>query len=272
MMDDLRLHRYSEESVKVYVSAVSGLARHYGLSPDKLTDDQVRQYLLHLVQVRKVAERTYGCYLAGIRFLYTKTLRRNLPVFKIARRRIERKLPVVLTFAEVTKLLRTVRRPVYRMAFTLMYSCGLRLGEACGIRREDIDEVRMTVLVHGKGKRDRYVPLPHRTLELLHEYWLQVPTCPWLFPKLGTQTPVNRACLEPAFRQARREAGLNKPATPHSMRHAFATHLLEKGVDLRVIQVLLGHTSVATTAIYTHLTSGLAREATSVINRIMVAL
>jgi site-specific recombinase XerD len=272
MMDDLRLHRYSEESVKVYVNAVSGLARHYGVPPDKLTDDQVRQYLLHLVQVRKVAERTFGCYLAGIRFFYTKTLCRNLPVFKIARRRIERKLPAVLTFTEVTKLLRTVRRPVYRMAFTMMYSCGLRLGEACGIRREDIDEARMTVLVHGKGKKDRFVPLPHRTLELLREYWLKVPACPWLFPKLGTHIPVNRACLDPAFRRARQDAGINKSATPHSLRHAFATHLLEKGIDLRVIQVLLGHSSVSTTAIYTHLTSCLTREATSVINRIMVKL
>ena len=272
MMDDLRLHRYSEDTIAVYVSAVRGLARHYKLSPDKLSDEQVRQYLLHLVNVRKVAERTYGCYLAAIRLFYTQTLGRNLPVFEIARARVTRRLPVVLTFAEVVKLLRAVRRPIYRMAFTMMYTCGLRLSEACGLRREDIDEERMQVLVHGKGSKDRYVVLPQRTLALLREYWVQVPPCPWLFPRLGTSTPIHRGNLEPAFQGARRDAGITKAATPHSLRHSFATHLLEKGVNLRVIQLLLGHTSISTTAIYTHLTASMSRDAASVINRIMVAL
>jgi site-specific recombinase XerD len=256
MIEDMQLRGLSARTQKHYVYAVRDLARYFHRSPDQLNDRDLRQYFLYLTNQRKLARSTTTVALCGIKFFYERTLRQQWSTLELVRPGHEYKLPVVLSREEVRRILAEVRMPVYRTCLTTIYSCGLRLLEGAHLRIADIDSGRMMLHIHGKGKKDRYVPLPKRTLELLRQQWRTHRSPEWMFPspKFGNCRPLTDCALGGAFRAALKATGMAKPAHIHSLRHSYATHLLEAGVNLRIIQENLGHRSARTTQIYTHLT------------------
>ncbi|MGQ0767156.1 MAG: site-specific integrase [Gemmatimonadota bacterium] len=279
MIQDLQLRGYSDRTVEAYVRAVAQLAQFHHASPDQLTEAQVRQYLLHLCTVQKVARGTHTIALCGIKFFYKETLARHWNVLDVARPKGEKKLPVVLSRNEVWRILDFVRLPVYRVCLTTIYACGLRLMEGARLQVPDIDSDRKLLHIHGKRGKDRYVPLPDATLALLREQWGTHHNPLWLFPG-GTRShvaslrdpavgPIHRASLQSAFCRAVKPSGVHKRAHVHGLRHSYATHLLEAGINLRLIQEYLGHTSPQTTAIHTHLTRVLHDTALNPINDLM---
>src|SRR5260370_17575326 len=216
--------------------------------------------------------------ICGVRFFYQPAITREWGIFGIVRPAPEKMLPVILSVADVSRILSRIRLPRYRVCLSLIYSCGLRLQEGTNLRVSDIDSARMMIHVrHGKGAKDRYVPLPERTLLLLRDYWKQHRNPPLLFPSpahgevpLRTATePLHKRSLQAAFRAALKESGNNKRASVHTLRHSWATHLLEAGVNLRLIQEWLGHSSPATTSVYTHLTVKAAQLGADAINQLM---
>ena len=270
MIQDMQLHGLAARTRQSYVDAVKGLARFYQRAPDRLSEDEIRSFFLHLINEKGAARSTVTIYLCGIKFFYETTLGRNLPILEIVRPAKRHKLPVVLSTEEVNNLLERVKNPVHRMCLTLIYACGLRLSEGLHLRVEDIDSDRMLVAVrNGKGGKDRYVPLPERTLEQLRAYWMLHRPKTWLFSTKTGQLPLNPTTLQKTFKVVVRQSGIGKNASVHTLRHSYATYLLESGVNLRVIQELLGHKSPHTTAIYTHLTQKTVDQLATVINRLM---
>lgn len=257
MTEDMRLVGLSDGTQRVYLDAVRNLARRYQRSPDELTQEQVREYFLELSR-RGLAPSTVRVHLFALKFLYLNTLQRSWSLLKLYRIKKTKRLPVVLSYKEVWRLLDCLRRPDLRMCATLMYACGLRVSEAARLRIDDLDGKRMVLWVRqGKGDKDRQVPLPRRTLQSLRQYWRERhPPQPWLFPDTTGKAPINRSVLDRAIRAARRQSGLRKRASCHTLRHSYATHLLERSVDLRTIQGLLGHANIKSTVVYLHLTQG----------------
>lgn len=284
LRDDMQLRGFAPRTQQSYLDAVLGLAKFCHRPADaleSLTEDELRHYFLHLVTERRVARGTLGIHRSGIRFLVQTTLARSWPVLDLVRPAKRHALPVVLSVAEVGLLLRRVRDLRARYCLTTIYSCGLRLSEGIGLRTSDIDSSRMILWVrHGKGGRDRGVPLPERTLLLLRAYWREYwrgrtpppPSLPWLFPNRRETGPLGPTGLQKIFAAVVRESGVNKPASIHTLRHAYATHLLELGVHLRVIQEILGHQSSQTTAIYTHLTPGVTSALHTTVNGLLTTL
>ena len=281
-IEDMQLHGYSPKTQSCYVGAVCGLARHYHKSPELISEEELRQYFLFLTLKKKVARTTATIALCGIKFLFQNTLQRNWTCFKLLRPPRQKKLPVVLSRDEVQKILACVRTPMYRVCLTTIYSCGLRLSEGLFLQIPDVDAERMLLRIRGKGNKDRLVPLPQRTLEQLRELWPSHHSPTWLFPALTRQGvrhsvqhdagPVTRSTLQRAFRRALVQSGVRKAAHVHSLRHSMATHLLEAGVNLRVIQSILGHTTPTTTALYTHLTQQVRESVKVPINELMNGL
>ena len=283
MTEDLQLRGYADRTIKAYVLVVSQLATFYGIAPDRLTEEQIRDYLLHLTNVRKVAASSFTQALCGIKFLYAHTLERHWPVLDLARPKRAARLPVVLSQEEVRRVLAAVRTPRYRACLTLIYACGLRLLEGLRLRVPAVDGARQLLHVHGgKGGKDRLVPLPDAALTLLREVWRTHHDPVWLFPATplarrsassGTPIPpIHPSTLQRAFKRAVTESGIHKPAHVHTLRHSYATHLLEAGVPVVLIQEYLGHSSPSTTAIYTHLTRELRAQALDPINGLMRGL
>jgi integrase/recombinase XerD len=279
MIEDLELRGYSDTTMEVYVHAVVQLSRFYGKSPDQLSEEQVREYLLHLTRVRKVSRSTHTVALYGLKFFYEKSLGRQLDVLSGARPKRETKLPVVLSREEVWRILDAIRIDVYRVCLTTIYSCGLRLTEGVRLEVTSVDSSRGVLRVCGKGRKEREIPLPVATLELLREHWRTHRSRRWLFPGRFLQAsaspvahdagPISRSCLQDAFRRAVVQARVPKRAHVHTLRHSYATHLLEDGVDLRLIQEYLGHSRPSTTAIYAHLTRVIREAALEPVNRLM---
>jgi integrase/recombinase XerD len=256
-LEDMQLHGFAATTQRVYLVAVKNLARHYGRSPDQLTEEDLRQYFLHLTQVQKTSRSNATIALCALKFFYQHTLHQSWPVFALARPAQQKSLPVVLSREEVSRLLECVKRPVYRAYFTTVYACGLRLSEAARLQVSDVDGDRGLLHVRGKGNKDRYVTMPACLLEMLRRFWKTHRSGPWLFPHFNSKDrprPLDTRGIEDAFAAARNRCGLSKHPTVHSLRHSYATHLLERGVNLRLIQDALGHTSPTTTALYTHLT------------------
>jgi integrase/recombinase XerD len=255
MIEDMQLHGYSAKTQTVYLGAVRGLAGHYHRSPDSITQEELRSYFLYLVKERGVARSTLTIHLSGIKFFFEKTLKREWLIFNLVRPKKRTKLPVVLSPDEVKHILPLVKTPAVRMALTVIYACGLRLSEGLNLKAQDIDSSRMLPWVrNGKGGKDRCVPLPERLLELLREYWKLHRPRLYLFPKQKKREPIYATTLQKTFKIVLLQSGIRKEASIHTLRHSYATHLLEKGINLRVIQELLGHQSPQTTARYTHLT------------------
>jgi len=273
MMEDMQLHGYAAKTQEAYVGAVRSLARYYKRSPGDITQEEVRAYFLWLVKERGVARSTLTIHLSGIKFLFEVTLKREWIIFNLVRPQKRKKLPVVLSVEETKHLLSLVRMPKARMALTVIYACGLRLNEGLHLRLQDIDSTRMLIWIrNGKGGKDRYVPLPKRLLVMLRAYWtLHKPTSYFFFQK-DKNTAISDNSLQHTFKATLRESGIRKAASIHTLRHSYATHLLERGVDLRVIQELLGHKSPKTTAIYTHLTDKSFQTLNETLNNLLADL
>jgi integrase/recombinase XerD len=281
MMEDLQLRGLSAKTQDAYLRAVRQLAEHYRKSPDLITEEELRQYLLYLTNEKHASPSAFRIALCGLKFFYERTLHREWATLDLARPVREKKLPVVLSVAEVRQILGCLRRPHYRVCLTTIYSCGLRLQEGVHLQVSDIDSERKMLHVRqGKGNKDRYVPLPDNTLKMLRDHWSTHRHPVWLFPaptragvppSSATQ-PMDASGVQRAFKAALQESGVPKDASVHTLRHSYATHLLEAGVNLRLIQVYLGHSSFQTTALYTHLTREAEAIATDAINRVMAPL
>jgi len=271
MLQDLQLHGYAPRTQKSYIAAVALLAKFFNRSPDLLSDEDLRSYFLYLINERQASRSTVRQYLCGIKFFFETTLGRPMPALDLIKPRKRIKLPVVLSQNEVRTVLALVRQPVAQMALSLIYACGLRLSEGRQVQVDDIDSARHLLWVRdAKGGKDRSVPLPDVTLQRLRRYWRDWhPEPPWLFPATRGEGAVGPSFLQRAFKAAVRQSPVGKNASVHTLRHSYATHLLEQGVDLRVIQALLGHASPSTTSVYTHLTQPVLDHLTSSLDRLM---
>jgi len=282
MVEDMQLRGLSARTQEAYARAVCQLAQHYHRSPDQLSDEDLRQYFLYLANEKKIARPTATIALCGIKFFYEQTLKQPWPTLRFVRPPREWKLPVVLSRKEVRQILALVRIPVYQVCLKTIYACGLRLLEGTHLQVADIDSARMVLHIHGKGKQDRFVPLPQSTLQLLRSHWRTHRSPLWLFPAPTRHGlahslahdggPVTRSSLQSAFRRALQRSSSNKRAHVHTLRHSYATHLLEANFNLRVIQDYLGHRSPGTTAIYTHLTREVRAALTEPLDQLMADL
>ena len=258
MIETLELRGVSPKTLKLYIDCVARFARHFGKSPEQLGSADVRTYLLYLIHERKVAWSTYKQALAALRFLYRWVLQQGEVVQDIRAPRPERRLPVVLSFDEVHRFFAAIPSFKYRTLLMFAYAAGLRVSEAARVRVADIDSQRMVIrIVQGKRKKDRYTILSPLLLQMLRHYWWAARPKDYLFPGRGKSGVVSSSSVQRVCLEAQRLAGLAKEVTPHTLRHSFATHLLEAGTDLRVIQELLGHSSVRTTTLYTHVSTKL---------------
>ncbi len=278
MIECLQLRGLSERTQEMYVRAVRQLAEHFNKSPDLITEEELREYFLYIRNVKKWSRSGTTVALCGIKFFYEHTLNRSVATFRLVRPPRERKLPVVLGADEVRTILSLVRSSSYRVCLSTIYSCGLRLQEGTHLQVADIDVARMMIHVrHGKGNKDRYVPLPSRTVELLREHCMTHANQVLIFPSAGREhkdlatstTPMHKSSVQHAFRAALKRSGIHKRASVHTLRHSWATHLLEAGVNLRLIQEYLGHSSPTTTSVYTHLTARAEQLGAEAINRVM---
>ena len=275
MIEDMQLRGFAVRTQEAYLLAVSQLAKHYHKPPDQINEEELRQYFLFLKNEKHAARATCTIALCGIKFFFERTLNREWKTFEFLRPAKEKKLPVVLSVAEVGRLLSCIHRRPYRVCLTTIYACGLRLLEGVHLQVKEIDGERKLIHIHtGKGGKDRYVPLPDACLKFLRQHWLTHRHPVWLFPSPNGESnrPMSESGLQRAFRAAVNEAGIHKKATVHTLRHSYATHLLEAGVNLRIIQTYLGHASPSTTAIYTHLTSNTEAQTRDRINEMVATL
>jgi integrase/recombinase XerD len=252
-IDDLRLKNFSPGTIRVYVHAVAKFAQHFGRSPDTLTHEEVRAYLIQLIDRGVSRSYTVICRNA-LRHLYQDTLKRIDWLSEIPRPKRERRLPVVLSRDEVQRLFAVVTNLKQKALFMVAYDAGLRLSELINLRLQDIDSGRMVLRIRqGKGKKDRYARLTPGLLELLREYWRDFRPQTLLFPGAAAQKHYDPATPGHLLKKVCLKAGIQKRVSMHTLRHSFATHLLEAGVNLRVIQQMLGHDKIQTTALYTHI-------------------
>ncbi len=261
MIEEFQIRCYAAGTQKNYLHCVSRFAQHFGRSPDLLGPDDVRAFLLHLVNEARVSYGMLRHYVSALRFLYKVTLQRPWDLEKIPCPRPEKHLPEIPTREEILHLLGCVRNLKHRAILMTCYAAGLRVSEAVRLKPKDIDSARMVLYVRqGKRRKDRMVPLSKTLLELLRTYFRAVRPRDWLFPgRCGQHLSVRVA--QHACKRAQRVSGLKRPMTVHTLRHGFATHLLEAGTNLRTLQLLLGHASLRTTAVYTHVST---RELSSV--------
>jgi integrase/recombinase XerD len=253
MLEDLQIRRYSPTTIRIYLHCIAEFAQHFGKPPDRLGAEHIRQYQLFLIKEKKVSRPTFVQVVCALRFFYTHTLNRKISMERIPFPRRERKLPLILSREEVKALLAAPGNLRTRTLLAILYGCGLRVSEVAQLKVSDIDSARNVLRVRqGKGGKDRQTLLPAKLLELLRCYWRNQRPSGWLFPAADSARPISAKTIFMACRTATRRAGISKPVHPHSLRHAFATHLLEAGVNLRTIQILLGHANLETTARYLH--------------------
>ena len=252
MIEDMQVRNLSPNTQESYLQQVSLFARHFGKSPQLLGPEEIRSYQLYLTNDKRLATSSIHIATAALRFLYKVTLKEDWILAEvIPLPRKPQKLPVVMSPEEVGHFLACVRLLKHRVILTTCYAAGLRISEAVRLKPNAIDSRRMViVIVCGKGGKDRYVMLSARLLEILRSYWKATRPTEWLFPGAIPGRPITEDAVGLACENAHRLSGLSKPVTPHSLRHAFAVHLLEFGADVRTIQLLLGHRSLATTARY----------------------
>jgi integrase/recombinase XerD len=252
MTEDMQVRNLALNTQTSYVQQVSLFARHFNKSPEHLGPEEIRAYQVYLTNEKKLAPGSVLIAVAALRFLYKISLKRDWPFDDVipAPKKPQR-LPVVLSPEEVLQFLECVTAPKHRAILTSCYAAGLRISEAVRLKPTDIDSRRMVVRVdQGKGQKDRYVMLSPRLLETLRSWWRLAKPQYWLFPSDIPERHISKDAVEQACQKARRLSGIRKPVTPHSLRHGFAVHLLESGTDVRTIQLLLGHRSLATTARY----------------------
>ncbi len=264
MIEDMQIRNLAVTTQATYVGAVAGFARHFGRSPEVLGAAEIREYQIYLLKERGMNPASLVKIVAALRFLYRQTLKRPEMIEAIPSPKVAKKLPTVLSREEVATCLAATNGLKHRALLMFFYGCGLRLSETIHLRVEDIDSKQMLVQVHhGKGQRQRLVPLPESLLDVLRKYWKQSRPKGWLFPGGIAGRPLTPRAVTDVCHRVRRNAGLKKRFYPHCLRHSFATHLLEDGADLRLIQTLLGHRQLSTTAIYTHISTRRLRAAKS---------
>ena len=251
MLEDLQIRHYSPTTIRLYLYAVRAFAKHFGKPPDQLGAEHIRRYQLFLTKEKKVSTSSYVLVVCALRFFYTHTLRRKVAIERIPFPRRERKLPPILSRAEVQALLEAPRDLRHRAMLAILYGSGLRVSEVSRLKVADIDSARNVLWVRsGKGRRDRQALLPPKLRELLRCYWRSRRPTEWLFPGARRGQSISVKAIFQVCRNAGRQAGFAKSIHPHLLRHAFATHLLEAGVNLCTIQILLGHVNLTTTARY----------------------
>jgi len=251
MIEDLRVRNYSKQTIDSYVRSVAAFARHFGRSPAELNAEDVRSYQVHLVEERRISSSTLNGTTSALRFLYGVTLEGKVSVEHIPTARKEKKLPVVFSPGELKVFFSGVDNPKHRTLLYTVYAAGLRLSEALSLRAEDIDSARGLIRVRsGKGNKDRYTILSPSLLKALRAYWRAWQPKAWLFPRWNSEKQLTTGAVQRVCFRTRKKVGINKPISPHTLRHCFATHLLEAGLDLRTIQVLLGHENIDSTSRY----------------------
>jgi len=264
MLEDLRIRNYAATTVECYVRSVADFARHFNKSPDQLGEEEIRSWQLYLLNEKRVRLSTYIQAVCGLRFFYRNTLNRKIDIERIPLPRYEKKLPVILTRDEVKALLEAPKNLGHRAILATMYGAGLRVSEATNLKVNDLDRGRKVIWVRGgKGHKDRQVMLAEPLREVLVAYWRWKRPTDWLFPGDKADCPLSTRTVFWTCRKAARLAGITKPVHPHSLRHAFATHLLDDGVNLVVIQALLGHSNLKTTARYLHVSDAAIRSTKS---------
>jgi integrase/recombinase XerD len=276
MSEDMRLRDFRPRTQEGYMLAVRLFLDHMQREPEQISDEDVRTYFLYLREQRKLAPSSINIAVHALRFFFIRTLHRDWPVFDLLRVKQPRMLPVVLSTSEVRSVLAAVRNPVRRMALTTIYALGLRLGEGLRLQTDNLDSQRLMVWVRdGKGARDRGVPLPRPLLHRLRHYWKHErpdsPTAYLFVPPKGT-APLHETTLQKTFTAARTDASIEKHASIHTLRHSYATHLLESGISLRTIQHVLGHKSMRTTELYMHVTQPGTERLQQILDRLMADL
>jgi site-specific recombinase XerD len=278
MLEDMDLRGFSVKTQTSYARSVGDLSRYFKRSPDTLTDDEIRRYFVHLKCERKLARQTVTIALCGIKFFIQTTLRRDFSLTGVPVPKRRKKLPVVLSREEVRSILGYVREARFSACLKLIYACGLRLGEACRLAPSEIDSARGVVIIrNAKGGTDRQVPIPPTRVTLLREFWKTHRNTRWLFPAAGcgrrrgspAQRHIPLGGVQKAFKLALKDSGITKAAHVHTLRHSYATHLLEDGINLRMIQDWLGHRSPATTSVYTHMTEQATSAAAQQVGKLM---
>lgn len=277
-MSALQLAGMSDRTQECYTRAVRMLVDFYGKTPDLITETELVDYFLHRRNVSKWSGATMRICYSGIKFFFANVLQRNWHTLSLVYAKREQRLPNVLSIDEVRKILHTVRTPQNKAFLTVVYSCGLRLNEALHLEVGDIDAELMRIHVHrGKGAKDRYVPLPKPTLDLLRQYWKTHRNPVLIFPALGrdgkqgptANYPMKKTSVQGALRRVLTQLNIRKKVSTHTLRHSYATHLLEAGVNIRRIQQYLGHSSFNTTLVYLHLTTQGHEQACGIINDLM---
>ena len=258
MLEELQRRNYSPTTIRYYLRVVENFARYFGKRPDRLTQENIREYQVYLLQERKLEASTVGLHIAALRFFFVKTLRRPYLQLDLPSPKRPKRLPTILSPDEVARLIDSANNLLdYAMLMTL-YATGVRRAELSRLKVEDIDSQRMIVHIRqGKGNRDRDLPLTPKLLETLREYWRWMKPKTYLFPGMvnnwRADKPLTPKCVWLAIQNAAKRAGIKKPVSPHTLRHSFATHLLENGTDLRTIQMLMGHADLRATSVYLHL-------------------
>jgi integrase/recombinase XerD len=255
MAEDLTLRNFSPATRRNYLLYARKFAAFFMRSPEDMGEPEIRQFLLHQLEVKRLSHSAYRQIYAALKFLYTVTLGRAWEIEHLPfPRQRQRSLPVVLPADELAALFQAIRRLKYRALFMTCYGAGLRINEACHLRVTDIDSKQMLIHVsHPKGGQERITLLSAKLLEVLRAYWQEEKPRLWLFPGATPDQPLSRDVAREAMHKASLDAGLTKKCTPHTLRHCFATHLLDAGTDLVVLQALLGHHSIRTTSRYTHI-------------------
>jgi site-specific recombinase XerD len=265
MQEDLKLKRLSQQTSKIYLLYCRKFAAHYMQSPAELGEAEIREYLLHLLDDEQVSYSTYRQILAALKFLYTVTLGRAWEVERIPfPKRPPRPLPPILSHQQIADVFQAIRKLKYRTLLSCCYGAGLRIGEACRVKVADIDSHNQVLRVRfGKGGKQRLTLLPERLLQMLRDCWREYKPEQWMFPGQTDEEHISESSVRQVFQDACERTGIEHRCTPHILRHTFATHLLEAGTEMVVIQSLLGHASSRTTSIYTQVRTDLIRRTTS---------
>lgn len=271
MLEELQRRNYSPRTIHCYLRHVAEFAQYFHRSPDQLDAEHIRQYQLFVMQQKKPAWSTYNVMVSALRFFYAKTLKRTFLLQDIPFPREPQQLPLILSPEEVERILKAPPHLKSRALLMTIYAAGLRISEVAGLRVTDIDSARMTITIRqGKGKKDRVVMLSPVLLDTLRQYWRHKRPKEWLFPGEKPDQHIGCNAVYQIFQNAARRAGITKNVSPHSLRHSFATHLLESSTDLRTIQILMGHRSLKTTARYLHVSQQHVRATASPLDSLLL--
>ncbi len=277
-IQDMQLRNFSESTIRSYTYALKQLSAHFNKSPELITEEEIKAYFLHNRNVKHWSRAAFSVSISGIKFFFEKTLQKQWHVFGLVRPPRDKSLPEILSLNEVNKIFACIKMKHHKICLQTIYSLGLRIQEGTRLQVGDIDSDRMFVHVHkGKGAKDRFVPLPNVTLELLRKFWKTHRNKQLLFPAPGrggkqmsmTNKPIPVTSIQIAFKEACQKANIHKKVSVHHLRHSYAVHLLEAGVDFRYVQQYLGHEDPKTTFIYTKLINIALPDPVAAINKVM---